>query len=390
MYLKKGREKPVQHRHPWIFSGAVKQVVGNPDPGETVQILDADGSFLARASYSPTSQIRARMWSWNPEENISPDFFRSRIKRSLAYRKQIGFNFQMMRLIYAESDGLPGLITDQYGDTLVVQFLSAGSEYWKEVILEILADLTGAKTIYERSDAQVRVLEGLPQQSGTIFGPDPEPLLKLKDSGFESWVDIRNGHKTGYYLDQRENRSIVGGMCGGKSVLDCFCYSGGFSIQALKNQAGSVTMVDESRDALQLSEKNISLNKLDRENIETIQGDVFEVLRKFRDQAKKFDVIILDPPKFAPTAAYADKAARGYKDINLLAFKLLNPGGTLATFSCSGGISQDFFLRVLSGAARDAEVNARIQVSMRQSPDHSVNLSFPEGSYLKGFIIRVE
>lgn len=390
LFLKKGRDKPVKYLHPWIFSGAVDRLEGHPIRGETIQVISADGSFLARASYSPESQIRARILTWNPDEDISPDFFRRRITRSLAYRKLIKFDYQMMRLVHAESDGLPGLIVDKYGENLVVQFLSAGPEFWKDVIVEALLDLTGARTIYERSDVQVRKLEGLPLQTGTIYGPDPEPLLKIKESECDVWVDILNGHKTGYYLDQRENRILIGRMCRGKSVLDCFCYSGGFSIQALKNDADSVTLIDESAAALQLVDKNVALNNLEGRDISTIQGDVFEVLRKFRDQAKTFDVIILDPPKFAPTASFADKAARGYKDINLLAFKLLEPGGILATFSCSGGISRDFFLRILSGAARDAEVNARIQVNMGQSADHSVTLSFPEGIYLKGFVIRKE
>jgi len=364
----------------------VDRVEGDPLVGETIKILDAERTFLAWGAYSPSSQIRARIWSWIPEEHISRDFLQARIKRSLEYRDLIGLNSQMKRLVYAESDGLPGLIVDKYAETLVVQFLCAGSEFWKDEIVEILIDLTGAATIYERSDVQVRKLEGLPLRRGTLFGPDPDPLLKIREQDLDFWIDVCNGHKTGFYLDQRENR---GKMCKGKSVLDCFCYSGGFSAHALKNGAESVTLVDESKKALGLAEKNAAENKLEGEKIELLQGDVFQVLRKFRDQARKFDVIILDPPKFAPTASFVDKAARGYKDINLLAFKLLNPGGMLATFSCSAGITRDFFLRVLSGAAQDAEINARIQVHMGQSADHSANLSFPEGIYLKGFVIRI-
>jgi 23S rRNA (cytosine1962-C5)-methyltransferase len=367
----------------------VDRVEGDPLTGETIQILDNEGTFLAWGSYSPSSQIRARIWSWIPEENISQGFLHTRIKRSFEYRNLIGFNSQMKRLVYAESDGLQGLIVDKYADTLVVQFLCAGSEYWKDEIVEILVDLSGATTIYERSDVKVRQLEGLPLQTGTLFGPDPESLLKIREQDLDFWVDIRKGHKSGFYLDQCENRDLVGRMCRGKSVLDCFCYTGGFSVYALKNGAESVTLVDESREALVLAERNAAENNLGGEKIDSVRGDVFQILRKFRDQARKFDVIILDPPKFAPTASFVNKAARGYKDINLLAFKLLNPGGILATFSCSGGISRDFFLRVLSGAAQDAEVNARIQVHMGQSADHSANLSFPEGIYLKGFVIRL-
>ena len=344
---------------------------------------------MAWGSFSPVSQIRTRIWSWNPEEHISREFLHARIKRSLQYRNQIGLDSQMKRLVYAESDGLPGLIVDQYADTLVVQFLSAGSEYWKDEIVNILIELTNPKTIYERSDAKVRQLEGLPQRTGTLFGSEPGRLLKIREKNLDYWIDIQQGHKSGFYLDQRDNRDIVGRMCRGKSVLDCFCYTGGFSVHALNNGADSTTLVDESERALNLAEKNITLNNLETERVEILRGDVFQVLRKFRDQGRSFDAIILDPPKFAPTASFADKAARGYKDINLLALKLLNPGGMLATFSCSGGISRDLFLRILSGAALDAVVNARIQVNMGQSADHSVNLSFPEGDYLKGFVIRV-
>jgi 23S rRNA (cytosine1962-C5)-methyltransferase len=388
--IKKGREKPIQRRHPWIFSGAIKKIDGDPVPGEPVQVLDSEGNFLAWGAYSPKSQIMIRIWSWDQEQIINPDFLSSRIKASLDHRSRIGYDFPMMRLVHAESDGLPGLIVDRYGDTLVYQILSVGIEYWKEEILEILANLTHAGTIYERSDGDVREKEGLPRRTGIAMGPEPEELITIEDTGVKTLVDIKKGHKTGYYLDQRENRIKVSTFCSGMKVLDCFCYTGGFSIPAAINGAASITMIDESQDALDLAERNAAINNLRGGLIKVQRGDVFDLLRKFRDKDEKFDLIILDPPKFAPTASYADKAARGYKDINLLAFKLLTPGGLLATFSCSGGISRDFFLRVLSGAALDAGVNARIQINMGQSTDHSVNLSFPEGTYLKGFGIRVE
>ncbi|MCJ7735361.1 MAG: class I SAM-dependent rRNA methyltransferase [Anaerolineales bacterium] len=282
------------------------------------------------------------------------------------------------------------MVADQYGDVIVMQLLSAGIEFWKDEIIEIMADLTGTNTIYERSDVQVRKLEGLDTQTGLLYGPDPDELVEIEEDSLRYWVDVRKGHKTGTYLDQKMNRILIGKMCSGLSVLDCFSYSGGFSMQALKHNAESVTLVDESGEALQLAEKHILSNGLPGEKMTLLQGDVFEILRKFRDQARTFDAIILDPPKFAPTASYKDKAARGYKDINLLALKLLKPGGLLATFSCSGGISREFFLRILSGAALDAGVNARIQLHMEQSADHSVNLSFPEGTYLKGYVIRVD
>jgi len=353
-------------------------------------IVDADGDFLGWGAYSPESQIRVRIWSWTQDQEITREFFQTLISGSLEYRKRIGYISPMRRLIHGESDGLPGLIADQYGDVLVIQFLSSGVEFWRDDLIQILAEETDCRTIFERSDVQVRKLEGLPLRTGTLSGPEPASLVEIEENSLTYWIDVANGHKTGYYLDQRENRRLIGELCSGKTVLDCFCYSGGFSLQALKNKATSVTLVDESDSALVLAKKHIKENHLDLDQVTAHQGDVFKVLRKFRDQAESFDVIILDPPKFAPTASHVERAARGYKDINLLAFKLLNPGGLLATFSCSGGITREFFLRILSGAARDAGVNARIQLHMGQSADHSSNLYFPEGNYLKGFGIRVD
>jgi 23S rRNA (cytosine1962-C5)-methyltransferase len=390
VYLKRGREKPVNRFHPWIFSGAISHIIGDPEMGQTVNVVDHDGDFLAKGAYSPESQIRIRIWSWDENEKINEDFFLDRIRKSIAYRTKIGYIFPMRRLIHAESDGLPGIIADQYGKVLVLQILSSGAEYWKDDLVEMLVGEGDFDTIYERSDVQVRELEGLPLRSGTLFGSEPDDLVGVTQESHKYWIDVQNGHKTGYYLDQRENRVIVGEMCHKASVLDCFSYSGGFSLQALIHGADSVTLVDESKEALKLAEKHFFDNGQDLNQVSTIEGDVFEVLRKLRDKAQSFDVIILDPPKFAPTASVAERAARGYKDINLLALKLLNPGGLLATFSCSGGIRREFFLRILSGAVVDAGVNARIQLYMGQSADHSYNLSFPEGSYLKGFGIRIE
>ena len=390
LVLKEGREKPVLHRHPWIFSGAILNQEGDPEPGAIVEITDSQGGFLAWGAFSPTSQIRTRIWSWDPGQIIDAEFFRNRLERSIAYRNKIGYDHEMRRLVHAESDGIPGLIVDQYGSYLVVQILSAGVEYWREVIVGQLADLINPSGIYERSDVEVRKLEGLDKRTGTLSGIMPEEMLLIREGGLQYWVDFRKGHKTGAYLDQRLNRELVGAQCRDLSVLDCFCYTGGFSVQALRHGAASITLLDNSAEALTLASKHIQANDLDHGKVDYQQGDVFELLRGFRDRGMSYDVIILDPPKFAPTAAMAQRAARGYKDINLLAMKLLNPGGLLATFSCSGGISRDFFLRILSGAALDAGVNARIQSHMGQSMDHSVNLSFPEGTYLKGFGIRVE
>lgn len=390
LVLKADREKPALRRHPWIFSGAVLRMEGSPDPGATVEITNNKGKFVAWGAFSPSSQIRARIWSWDPDQRIDYEFIHNRLKRSIAYRDLIRYGYRMRRLVHAESDGLPGLVVDQYGDYLAVQFLSAGTEAWREEIINALMDLTAAAGIYERSDVEVRVLEGLEKRTGLLSGSIPEGLLKITDREVDYWVDIREGHKTGTYLDQRLNRELIGRECAGLSILDCFCYSGGFTLQALKAGAISATLLDNSEAALALAKKQLEANSLDQGQVEYQQGDVFERLRKFRDRDMRFDVVILDPPKFAPTASHAQRAARGYKDINLLAMKLLKPGGLLATFSCSGGISRDFFLRILSGAALDAGVNARIQTHMGQSADHSVNLSFPEGTYLKGFAIRVD
>ncbi len=345
---------------------------------------------MARGAYSPQSQIRARVWSWEEDQLIDSAFIRSRLQSSLAFRKEIGYLYPMRRLVHAESDRVPGLIVDQYGDYLVVQFLSAGAQAWKDDIVQALADLTGSRGIYERSDVEVRKLEGLEENRGVLLGEIPEGELEIQEGGRRYWIDIREGHKTGYYLDQRLNRELVGRLSAGCDILDCFCYSGGFSLEALANDAKSVTLVDESEGALSLAERHLVGNGFSGREIDYLQGDVFNVLREMRDRGRSFDIVILDPPKFAPTASLAQRAARGYKDINLLAFKLLNPGGLLATFSCSGGISRDFFFKILSGAALDAGVNARIQLHMGQSADHSANLSFPEGMYLKGFGIRVD
>ncbi len=390
LFLKKGREKPVLRLHPWIFSGAVADIQGKLAAGATVEVRDYRGDFLAYAAYSPDSQIRARIWSWDSGQEINADFFQDRLEQSVEFRRRLGLNPRAIRWVHAESDRLPGLIADQYGDVLVLQLLSAGAEYWRDVLCAQLVELTGVKTVYERSDVEVRNLEGLSPRTGLLHGADPDALVPIQEHQLSFLVDVVSGHKTGFYLDQRDNRKLLRDVSQDRTVLDCFCYTGGFAIHAAAGGARSITMVDSSADALSLAEKNLARNQLSDSNPELIEGDVFAVLRKFRDQDRKFEIICLDPPKFAPTASHAQQAARGYKDINLLALKLLEPGGMLFTFSCSGGIDEKFFLRILSGAARDAEVNARMIKKMWQSADHSINLRFPEGSYLKGFIILVE
>jgi 23S rRNA (cytosine1962-C5)-methyltransferase len=385
--LKPGREKSVLRRHPWIFSGAVQQADSNIASGATVDVLSSNGEFLARGAYSPQSQIRFRAWTFK-DESIDKDFFRKRVRASLNTRNSL-FDSQdtnAIRLIYAESDGIPGLIVDRYDDFLVLQSLTAGSEYWRETIADLLLEETDLKNIYERSDADVRELEGLPPHIGLLRGSILQSPLSITEHGLKFLVDIERGHKTGFYLDQHANRQRVRALAQGKDVLDCFCYTGGFTVNALAGDAKSVLSVDASSDALTLARQNVELNKLQIEKAQFLEGDVFQVLRKFRDEARSFDMIILDPPKFAPTAAQADKAARGYKDINLLAFKLLRPNGILITFSCSGGIDAALFQKIVAGAALDAGVDAQIIEHLSQASDHSVSLHFPEGAYLKGLI----
>lgn len=389
--LKPGRERSLLRRHPWVFSGAVEEVRGEPADGETVKLLDAGGNFLAWGAYSSSSQIRVRVWSWSQEDEIGEDFFRARLSAALATRRVFVpvEQYNALRLVHGESDGLPGLIVDQYAETLVGQFLSSGAERWRESIADLLLELTGAQRVYERSDAEVRALEGLPNRCGAMRGSEPADLLQIEEHGLKYWVDVRRGHKTGFYLDQRDNRARLRQLASGREVLDCFAYTGGFAINALAGGATAVMAVDASAEALKLGQQNLALNGLKASQVEWKEGDVFRVLREFRDRGRSFDLVILDPPKFAPTAALAQKATRGYKDINLLAFKLLRPGGLLITFSCSGGVDADLFQKIVAGAALDAGVDAQIIDRLAQGPDHPVALNFPEGAYLKGLVVRV-
>lgn len=385
--LKSGREKSLLRRHPWIFSGGVQQVAGNPVSGATVDLLASDWKFLARASYSPNSQIRARIWTFQ-DEPVEAEFFRRRIRSALNARQRlhVASRANAYRLIYAESDGLPGLIVDRYGEILVLQSLTAGSEFWKETLADLLLEETGLSTIYERSDADVRELEGLETNVGILRGALPNPQIVIQENGLDFNVNLQSGHKTGSYLDQRENRRRVRELANDKEVLDCFCYTGGFTVNALAGGAKSVLSIDSSAEALALCRENVALNHQDPTRHILLEGDVFQLLRKFRDENRSFDMIILDPPKFAPTAAQAERAARGYKDINLLAFKLLRAGGTLVTFSCSGGIDAGLFQKIVAGSALDAGVEAQILEHLFQGGDHPVSLHFPEGAYLKGLV----
>ncbi|MGD8457836.1 MAG: class I SAM-dependent methyltransferase [Anaerolineales bacterium] len=390
LILKPGREKSLLRHHPWVFSGAVDTIIGEPESGDIVDIISEKDEFLARGAYSHSSRIIARVWTWNIDEDVNEGFLKSRIQRAISLRDTIisSTDTNAYRLVHAESDGLPGLIVDQYADVVVMQLLSWGVEVCREAITKVLMELTHAKTIYERSDVDSRKLEGLSDRNNLLFGEEIKTEVEIIENGIPFLVDVISGHKTGFYLDQRKNRNLLRGYCSGREVLDCFTYTGGFSINALIGGANNVTAVDESRIAIELARKNLALNNLDQSKIEFIEADVFTQLRTFRDHGKQFDLILLDPPKFAPTRSQVSKASRGYKDINLLALKLLRPEGILFTFSCSGGIDAALFQKIVAGAALDAGVEVQIIERLSQDSDHPVALNFPEGEYLKGLICR--
>lgn len=388
LILKPGREKSLKRRHPWVFSGAVARVLGKPAPGETIEVRAAAGEFLAVAAYSPQSQIVARVWDWN-ERAIDRAFFTERIGAAVAERRAFidKAATDAYRLLHGESDGLPGVVVDRYGDTVALQLLSAGAEQWRDAIADALLEATGARRAWERSDAEVRALEGLPPATGPVRGPHEPSRIVMSEHGVKFEVDLERGHKTGFYLDQRENRRRLRELARGRDVLDGFCYTGGFALNAALGGARSVFGLDSSAEALSLAKANAQLNAL--AGIDWVGGDVFQMLRHLRDGRRQFDLVVLDPPKFAPTAAHAARAARAYKDINLLAFKLLRAGGLLMTFSCSGGVSVDLFQKIIAGAALDAGVDAQIIERLGAGPDHPVALNFPEGEYLKGLLCRV-
>jgi 23S rRNA (cytosine1962-C5)-methyltransferase len=389
LVLKRGREKSLKRRHPWLFSGAIEKVAGKPGLGDTVDIKDASGKLLARAAYSPKSQIRARVWSFDPQEEVDAAFFRRRIERALALREALPArrHTNALRLVHGESDGLPGLIVDRYGDVLVAQFLAAGVERWRDPVLDCLSELTSAEAIFERSDAEVRKLEALPARVGFARGNRNASRCPIVEYGLNFRVDVEQGQKTGFFLDQRENRQRVRALAAGRAVLDGFSYTGGFAIAALAGGASSVCAIESSKEAIQVAQENLAANPLDAAKIEFVQGDVFAKLRTLRDQNAKFDLVVLDPPKFAPSAAQVKNAARAYKDINLWALKLLAPGGLLATFSCSGGVSAELFQSIVAGAALDAGADAKIVERFTAAADHPVALEFPEGEYLKGLLV---
>jgi 23S rRNA (cytosine1962-C5)-methyltransferase len=389
--LKEGRERSVNRKHPWIFSGAIASADEGIGSGETIDILTAEQRSCARAAFSPKSQIRARAWTFCPDEAIDDPFIRMRLEQSRRVREALAVPEQSnaYRLVNAEADGLPGLVVDKYADYLVCQFTSAGAEHWRETIIRSLVEDFGPKGIYERSDVESREKEGLRKNKGLIWGEEPPELIKIRETDLEFLVDVRNGHKTGFYLDQRENRTALLSFCGGAEILNCFAYTGAFGLSALKAGAKHVTNIESSAKIVETGRQNITQNGIEESMCAFLGQDVFQKLRQYRSSHHQFDIIILDPPKFIDAKGHLNKGARAYKDINLLAFKLLRPGGYLVTFSCSGLLPRDLFQKIVADAAVDAERDALIVRQLKQSVDHTIRLSFPEGDYLKGMICKV-
>lgn len=389
--LKKGREKALERRHPWIFSGAVHSTEGDPQNGDTVRIVSNAYQLLGVGSWAPQSQIQLRVWSFDPDETIDANFFRRHLKRAIEARELLHIDREStaIRLVNAESDNLPGLVVDRYGDLLVCQFQSAGISAWKSEIVSLLEELQPGCTIYDRSDADFIQKEGLEPHEGVLSGEAPDQAVEIEEHGLRYLVDFRNGQKSGFYLDQRDNRRLVAGWAKGKRVLNAFAYTGGFGIAAQKQGAKHVTHIETSAQMLDLAKRNTELNGLNTGEAEFIEGNVFGELRRFRKEERTFDMVVLDPPKFMESKGQLHSASRGYKDINLLACQLLEEGGLLATFSSSGLLDPDLFQKIVADAALDAGRHVQIMHWMHQAPDHPVSLNFPEANYLKGLLCRV-
>lgn len=418
--LKPSKDKSLARRHPWTYANAIDRVDGKPAPGATVLVRSHDGRFLARAAYSPHSQIRLRVWSFDEAEPIDHAFFKRRIQRALAHRRTMVHGTGAVRLVFGEADGLPGLIVDYYSNDepsedarntaqslpgparlpergepaaaraqLVCQFMAAGVESWKEAIVAALIGATGCPNVYERSDVSIRAKEGLDEVTGVLAGVPPSEALIVREQGVRYRIDVKSGHKTGFYIDQRDNRALVQTFAEGREVLNCFCYTGGFSLAALKGGARRVVSIDSSGEALSLARANVEANGFDAARAEWLDADAFRTLRRLADEGLRFDLVVLDPPKFAPAREHVERAARAYKDINLSGLRLLRPGGLLFTYSCSGAIDADLFQKIVAGAVADAHVDARILKRLGAGLDHPLLASFPEGEYLKGLLLQI-
>jgi 23S rRNA (cytosine1962-C5)-methyltransferase len=396
--LKPGKEKSLLRRHPWVYASAVARVEGTVASGATVEVHSADGRFLAWAAFSPESTIRARAWSFAEAVRVDADLLRQRVGAAVQRREPMSTDTNALRLVFGEADGLPGLIVDRYAGQLVTQFQSAAVDAWREVLVGALTEATGCRDVYDRSDGATRAREGLPGISGVLSGAEPPPQIEVVEHGLRFLVDVRRGHKTGYYIDQRDNRHTARALAEehrrragrGPHCLNCFCYTGGFSIAMLAGGAEHVHSIDSSTDALRVGTEHVALNRLAAERSRWEEADVFSGLRALKAQGAQFNIIVLDPPKFASSHHHVDRAARAYKDINLNALRLLAPGGSLLTFSCSGAIDVDLFQKIVAGAVIDAGVDAWMVARLGASSDHPLMMTVPESEYLKGLhLVRI-
>lgn len=389
--LKPTRERALRRRHPWIFANAVERLQGTPvEPGGSVQVQGSDGQVYGWGALSPASQLRVRMWHFHPDTLVDEGFFRQRLAAALALRQHcLPAGVDGFRWVNSESDGLPGLIIDHYAQVLVCQFLSAGAERWRNTLVALLQEFFPSHSIFERSDVDIRQREALTPRSGPLAGPEPPDLVMIQEQDWLFHVDVRAGQKTGFYLDQRDSRRVLRAHCDGAEVLNAFCYTGGFSVAALAGGASQVTALDASGRALELGALNVAQNGFDGSRVQTLQGDAFQELRKLRQTGRRFDVVVVDPPKFFEHKTQLKRASRGYKDINMQALGLLRPGGLLFSFSCSGLLEPGLFQKIVADAALDMGREARIVGRLGQAADHPCDLAFPEGQYLKGLMVRV-
>jgi 23S rRNA (cytosine1962-C5)-methyltransferase len=393
LILKPGKERSLIRRHPWLYAGAIAREVGKPALGDTVAVHGADGKFLAWAAFSPASTIRARVWSVRESEKIDDAFFEQRLRTAISQREMLAERTSARRLVFGEADGLPGLVVDRYADYLVAQFLAAGVERHKSAIADALVRITGCQNVYERSDAAVRTREGLPEIEGVLRGEAPPDRIQVQEDGVQYWIDVFRGHKTGFYIDQRESRALVrrliGQMGPGRRVLNCFSYTGGFSLAALAGGAQQAISVDSSGDALAMASANVALNGFDPARAPMLDENVFDALKRFEKEGERFDVIVLDPPKFAPSSQHLIRASRAYKDLNMRGLRLLNEGGYLLTYSCSGAVNLELFQQIVAGAVIDARVDAQLVQRLTAGWDHPMAMVHPEGEYLKGLCLRI-